>query len=154
DLKPSNIMVIENKGILLPKLLDFGIAKWNRPSEVAPEPGTEEDRDPGRDDVETERLPVRPRRAGRVVNVDDSELRRQLTPPNGCLGSPPYMAPEQRYGADGVGPAADIYALGVVAYEMLTKRLPFAADRTDDHVDEHPHAPLPSLGDGFPLALD
>ena len=48
-------------------------------SEVAPEPGTEEDRDPGRDDVETERLPVRPRRAGRVVNLDDSELRRQLS---------------------------------------------------------------------------
>ena len=153
DLKPSNIMVIENKGILLPKLLDFGIAKWNRPSEVAPEPGTEEDRDSGRDDVKTTRMPVRPRRAGRVVNLDDSELRRQLTPPNGCLGSPPYMAPEQRYGADGVGPAADIYALGVVAYEMLTKRLPFAADRTDTH-EPHQSAPVPRLGDSFPPLLD
>src|SRR5262245_51164447 len=109
---------------------------------------------PDRDDVQTKRLPVRPRRAGRAVNLDDSELRRQLTPPDGCLGSPPYMAPEQRRGADGVGPAADIYALGVVAYEMLTTRLPFATDRTDDHVDQHQRAAMPSLGGGFSVALD
>ncbi len=150
DLKPSNIMVVESGGRPLPKLVDFGIAKWHRHPEVAPAPGSDKDRDA----VKTDRLPVRPRRVRRTGVYYDSESRRQLTPPGGCLGSPPYMAYEQWVGADTVGPEADIYALAIIAYEMLTGRRPFVASRTTDYFDQHKRASAPQLGDGFPPALD
>lgn len=49
------------------------------------------------------------------------------TPGNTILGSPEYMAPEQAdlEQLEEVGPAADRYALGVVAYQMFTGRVPF-----------------------------
>jgi hypothetical protein len=47
------------------------------------------------------------------------------------VGTPRYMAPEQAGGKRAlVGPATDIYALGVVLYQLLTGQLPFQADST------------------------
>ena len=45
-----------------------------------------------------------------------------LTTPQVILGTPKYMAPELRSGADQASPASDIYAFGVMGYEILTGR--------------------------------
>jgi serine/threonine protein kinase len=46
------------------------------------------------------------------------------------LGTPEYMSPEQAQGLSEIGYATDIYALGIVAYQMLSGTLPFAGETT------------------------
>jgi WD40 repeat protein len=77
--------------------------------------------------------------SGLLPKITDFGLARpieggvSLTQSGLLVGTPGYMAPEQAGGSGRralVGPAADIYALGVILYQLLTGQLPFQADST------------------------
>lgn len=89
DLKPSNILVAEIDGALVPKIIDFGIAK-----------------------ATSSESPV------------DQMLRTRAEQ---MIGTPLYMSPEQVRGSADIDTRSDVYALGVVLYELLAGRPPFDA---------------------------
>lgn len=68
----------------------------------------------------------------------------QLTGFGMVIGSPPYMSPEQSMGQP-IDARSDIYSLGVVLYEMLTRQLPYQADDPISLAMKHCTAPIPVL---------
>src|SRR5919204_4943571 len=79
-----------------------------------------------------------------------------LTLTGTVLGTAGYLSPEQARG-DRATPASDRYALGVVAFELLTGRRPYAADRPTPKASAHLHAAVPSVCErdsSLPCELD
>jgi serine/threonine-protein kinase len=105
DIKPGNIMVDESRGDRV-KLIDFGLAR-----------------------VPVERVSNRTNLApGGEASGDDEPTRRIELPiggPNVVFGTVTYMPPEIALGMDAIDERSDLYALGMVLYEMLAGRVPF-----------------------------
>jgi eukaryotic-like serine/threonine-protein kinase len=66
----------------------------------------------------------------------DAQKEAKLTQQGMVLGTPPYMSPEQFTGKP-LDARSDIYSLAVMAYEMLTKKLPFEADTPWQWATQH-----------------
>jgi serine/threonine-protein kinase len=85
-------------------------------------------------DVKPQNVMLVDARTELLAKLTDFGIARQvggdlttLTMTGQVLGTPDYLSPEQVIGEPG-GPTSDLYALGIVLYELLTGRLPFEAD--------------------------
>ncbi len=85
----------------------------------------------------------------------------ELTEKNAVVGTPAYISPEQWQSDVEIDQRADIYALGVVLYQMLTGKLPFEPDTLYRMMEKHlNHTPIPvrnlrpGLPDGVYAAVD
>ena len=107
DLKPGNVLVTRGAQGEVAKIADFGIATRSRPGDgatTAPQ-----------DDISSARFDVR---------TTQPAGERALTRTGQILGTPVYMAPELVRGARLATPSSDVYAFGVIAWELLTGDLP------------------------------
>ncbi len=89
-----------------------------------------------------------------IAKVRDLDGRSPaLTKVGAVVGTPTYMAPEQASGQQ-VGPETDIYAVGVVLYEMVQGRPPFVADTPFGIMLAQVRDAVPPLDDGIDLPND
>src|SRR3984893_14754983 len=77
-----------------------------------------------------------------IGSRDSNELTKTVTETHTVSGTLPYMSPEQLRGRE-VDARTDIYALGVVLYEMSTGRRPFTAEISPQLIDDILNSPPP-----------
>ncbi len=173
DLKPSNVLVYRDASGLRVKLLDFGLARLDStagraPVELSPTPPFSTEASPAGDGFTLTASPSGQGAAG-VIEAPREETRTSSVPtagdtsiktsplgspvvraalpgetqPGELVGTPAYMAPE-RFKAGAASPASDVYAIGVIAYFLLTGRTPFSGSLgtiARGHLSEPPPPP-------------
>ncbi|MCC6527698.1 MAG: serine/threonine protein kinase, partial [Polyangiaceae bacterium] len=94
-----------------------------------------------------------------LAKVDDSRLstlpteeheEQRLTVHGMIFGTVAYLAPESARGMEFVDARSDLYALGVICYEMLAGRHPFAAQSQAELFAQQVHDPVPPIGERAP----
>ncbi|MEO8702534.1 MAG: protein kinase [Kofleriaceae bacterium] len=87
----------------------------------------------------------------RILDFGLARLRgavgRDATQSNVVVGTPNYMAPEQTVGGGTIDARTDVYAVGVVLFEMIAGERPFQAEDTLALLGMHRAAPIPKLLD-------
>jgi serine/threonine-protein kinase len=79
------------------------------------------------------------------VSTSASVVDARITEPGVVSGTPAYMAPEQARGR-AVGPPCDVYALGVIGFEMSCGSIPFDGESSFDILLQHVQALAPAPG--------
>ncbi len=87
----------------------------------------------------------------RILDFGLARLRgavgRDATQTNVVVGTPNYMAPEQTVGGGTIDARTDVYAVGVVLFEMIAGQRPFQAEDTLALLGMHRAAPIPKVAD-------
>ncbi len=78
----------------------------------------------------------------------DTALAHEVTDAGLIFGTPHYMSPEQGHG-ESIDARSDLYSLGVIVYEMLTREKPFAAENPMAIIYKHRKEPVPRLPEPF-----
>ena len=102
-------------------------------------------------DVKPQNILVQPDGKAKVADFGIARAGdAEMTEAGSIVGTAQYLAPEQARGLP-VGPPADLYAVGIVLYEMLSGRVPFDGDQAVTVAMRHVQEPPVPLADRNPL---
>ncbi len=86
-----------------------------------------------------------------IAKIAEESQREQIQTRSGTLlGTPRYMSPEQCRAADKVTDRTDVYALGIMLFELLAGRAPFTGQSAFDVLAKHIYEPAPLLSEVCP----
>ncbi|HVY48836.1 MAG TPA: serine/threonine-protein kinase, partial [Minicystis sp.] len=86
------------------------------------------------------------------TGAQDPDQKRDLTAAGVVMGTLGYLAPEAALGTRSILAPADLYALGVVFYEMLSGKAPFEGKDAAEVFMHHRTSPLPAIAERNPAA--